>query len=39
VVYTGVEKDTLGRRGLTGIDVSRDTDIAITLDRGLAGHG
>src|SRR5204863_4245582 len=38
VVHTGVVEDALGRRRLAGVDVSRDTDIAVALDRGLAGH-
>jgi hypothetical protein len=28
VVLTGIEKDTLGRRGFTRVDVSDDTDVA-----------
>src|SRR5690606_21717845 len=39
VVHAGVEQDALGRSGLAGVDVSRDTNIAIALDRGFAGHG
>src|SRR5205085_12372975 len=38
VVHAGVIEDALGRRRLAGVDVSRDTDIAVALDRGLAGH-
>src|SRR5690606_18096071 len=38
VVHAGVEEDALGRGGLAGVDVSRDTDIAVALDRGLACH-
>src|SRR6185295_9278684 len=38
VVHTGVVKDALGRRGLAGVDVRRDADVAIALDGGLAGH-
>src|SRR5206468_5694772 len=38
VVHTGVEKDALGRRRFAGVDVSRDTDVPVALDRGLAGH-
>ena len=38
VVHTGVEQDALGGRGLAGVDVSRDADVAIALDGGLAGH-
>jgi hypothetical protein len=38
VVHTGVVEDALGRRGLAGVDVRRDTDVAVALDGGLAGH-
>ncbi len=38
VVHTGVEKNTLGGRGLASVDVRRNADIAIPLDRGLASH-
>jgi hypothetical protein len=38
VVHTGVEQDALGRRGLAGVDVRRDADVAVALDGGLAGH-
>ena len=34
----GVEKNALGRRRLTGINVSHDADIAIALDWGCACH-
>jgi hypothetical protein len=30
---TGIEKDTLGRGRATGIDVSHDADVAITIKR------
>jgi hypothetical protein len=39
VVHTGVVKDAFGRGGLAGIDVRRDTDVAVALDGGFAGHG
>ncbi len=39
VVHTGVEQDPFGGRGLAGIDVRGDTDVAVALDGGLAGHG
>jgi hypothetical protein len=39
VVHTRVEKDALGRGGFAGVDVGRDADVSIALDRGLAGHG
>src|SRR4029077_13713619 len=34
----GIEKDALGGRGLAGIDVRADADVAVTVDGGLAGH-
>ncbi len=34
----GVEKDALRGRGLAGIDMGTDADVAVTLDGGLAGH-
>ncbi len=39
VVDAGVEQDAFGGRGLAGVDVRRDTDVAVTLDGGSAGHG
>ena len=39
VVDAGVEQDPFGGRGLAGIDVRGDTDVAVALDGGLAGHG
>jgi hypothetical protein len=38
MVYAGVKQDTLGRRGLAGIDVSGNTDVAVALNGGLASH-
>jgi hypothetical protein len=38
VVDAGIEQDALGGRGLAGVDVSADADVAVTLDGGLAGH-
>ena len=35
----GVEKDALGRRRLAGVDVRRDTDVTVALDRSSAWHG
>ena len=32
VVNTGVVEDALGRRGLAGVDVRADTDVAVALD-------
>jgi hypothetical protein len=34
----GVEQYALGGRGLTGIDVGHDADIAVPLDGSLAWH-
>src|SRR6056297_2093864 len=34
----GVEKDALGRRRLAGIDVGHDADVAVALERVVAGH-
>ena len=36
VVYAGVEKNTLGQRGFAGVNVSGNTDIAVTLKGSLA---
>jgi hypothetical protein len=38
VIDTGIEKDTLGGRCLTGVDVRRNTDVTVALNRSLAGH-
>ena len=38
VALAGVIEDPLGRRGLAGIDVSHDAEIAVVLDRVTAGH-
>src|SRR5574343_233490 len=38
VVHTGVKKDPLGRRRLTGVDVGTNTNIAIAFDGCLARH-
>jgi hypothetical protein len=34
----GVVEDALGRRGLAGIDVRHDADVAIVRDGGDASH-
>ena len=34
----GVEQDALGGGGFAGVDVRGDTDVAVALDGGLAGH-
>jgi hypothetical protein len=34
----GVEQDALGGRGLAGIDVRTDADVAIPIDWGCSGH-
>src|SRR3979411_27101 len=36
VGHAGIEKDALRGRGLTGIDVRADADIAVTVDGSLA---
>ena len=33
-----VEQDALGRRGLAGIDVRHDAEIAVAVERIVAGH-
>jgi hypothetical protein len=38
VVHTSVKKNALGRGGFSGVDVSRDTDIAVALNGGMASH-
>ena len=38
VALAGVIEDPLGGRGLSGIDVSHDAEIAVVLDRVTAGH-
>ena len=39
VALAGVIQDALGGRGLAGIDMCHDTEVAIVLDGMLAGHG
>jgi hypothetical protein len=38
VIDAGVEKDTLGRGRLAGVDVCADADISVALNGSLAGH-
>jgi len=38
VVHAGIEKNALGRGGLAGVDVRRNTDIAVALNGGIASH-
>jgi hypothetical protein len=38
VIDAGVEQDALGRRRLSGIDVRGNANVAIALNRSLAGH-
>src|SRR5882757_2303419 len=38
VVHAGVEQHTLGGGGLAGVNMSGNTDIAVTLDGRIAGH-
>ena len=39
VRLAGVVEDALGRRGLAGIDVGHDADIAVALDGNFTRHG
>jgi hypothetical protein len=38
VRLAGVIEDPLGRRGLAGVDMRHDPEIAVVLDRMRAGH-
>jgi hypothetical protein len=38
VVHAGIEKNTLGRGGFAGVNVRRNTDIAVALNGGCASH-
>jgi len=38
VVHTGVKQYALSRGGLTSVNVSGNTDIAVALNGGLASH-
>src|SRR5690606_2465160 len=38
VGLAGIIKDTLGRGGLTGVNMRHDTEIAIAFERMAAGH-
>jgi len=38
VRQAGVEEDALGGRGLAGVDVRHDADVAVAFERSLAGH-
>jgi hypothetical protein len=39
VIDARVEKDALGSRGLTGIDVGHDADVARSFEWEFSGHG
>jgi hypothetical protein len=39
VVHAGVKKYALGGGGFTGVDVRRNTDVAVALNGGMASHG
>src|SRR5690606_19314635 len=39
VALAGVEQDALRRRGLAGVDVRHDAEVAVAFDGGRAGHG
>jgi hypothetical protein len=38
MVDSGIKQDALRGRGLASVDVGADANVAVTLDRGLAGH-
>jgi len=38
VIDAGVEQDALSRCGFASVDMSRDTDVAVALNGGLASH-
>ncbi|CDJ79006.1 Hypothetical protein SMB2099_4392 [Serratia marcescens SMB2099] len=38
VVYTGVEQNTFGSGGFTGVDVSTDTDVAVACNGCCTSH-
>jgi hypothetical protein len=39
VIDARIEEDALGRRRLTGVDVSHDADVAAFFERYCASHG
>ena len=39
VALAGIIKNALGGRGLAGVDMRHDTEVAVVLDGMLAGHG
>ncbi|CCK08778.1 hypothetical protein BN136_2250 [Cronobacter universalis NCTC 9529] len=38
VVYTGVEQNTFGSSGFTGVDVRTDTDVTVACNRCCTSH-
>jgi len=38
VVHTGVEQYTLSRRGFAGVNMRRDTNVAVSVKRGSSSH-
>jgi hypothetical protein len=38
VVHTGIKKDAFGRGSFTGVNVSGNADVAITLNGSMASH-
>jgi hypothetical protein len=38
VIHTGVKQNALGGGGFAGVDVRRDTDVAVALNGGFASH-
>jgi hypothetical protein len=39
MALASVVENALGRRGLAGVDMRHDTEVAVVLDGMLAGHG
>ena len=39
MALAGVIEDPLGRRGLAGVDVRHDAEVAVVFDLVIAGHG
>jgi hypothetical protein len=39
VVHAGVKQNALSRCGFTSVDMRRNTNVAVALNRGMASHG
>jgi hypothetical protein len=39
MIDTCVKQDSFGRGGFPCVDMGRDTDVAVALDRSFARHG